>query len=372
MCLFIMGKNKRSKAYYIQSAKRQKKLESVLGQEMTGFLCTCNDNERDCVREAYNILNEFADQLYGKEEFADEQQQETSNGKDLKHIDLEKTDKTKEEGDAEHDDSETKQENEVKTDSGDPPENQKSLGPAIDNAGDSDEEESLDIEAAVKANVLELQKKNEEKHKHQRRFQQVQCGAKNCVFIRTTLKDPVPLSVAIMDDIIQNQKQRTKRLLRMIPVQKTCKAFADDIVKAVEKLSKSYFENESKTFYINIRIRNNTSLQRESLTTSFIKIIQDANSDNTPELNTPEVVLNIDVIKNVCYLGFIPEYLTKYAKYNLVALANKKKEENLTEAKTCKDMVGKDDTDHSEEQDLKTEKTLQDTVSLDKKVVVDT
>lgn len=26
---------------------------------MKGFLCTCNIHERDCVREAYNILNEY-------------------------------------------------------------------------------------------------------------------------------------------------------------------------------------------------------------------------------------------------------------------------------------------------------------------------
>lgn len=34
---------------------------------MKGFICTCNGNEKQCIREAYNILNEFADQLYGEE-----------------------------------------------------------------------------------------------------------------------------------------------------------------------------------------------------------------------------------------------------------------------------------------------------------------
>lgn len=63
-----MGKNKRPKNFYVQLAKKQKKYHSVLSPGLTGFLCTCNDRERDCVIEAYNILNEYADQMYGKEE----------------------------------------------------------------------------------------------------------------------------------------------------------------------------------------------------------------------------------------------------------------------------------------------------------------
>lgn len=62
-----MGKNKRPKSYYVQLAKKQKTHHNVLSPGLTGFLCTCNDRERECVLEAYNILNEYADQLYGKE-----------------------------------------------------------------------------------------------------------------------------------------------------------------------------------------------------------------------------------------------------------------------------------------------------------------
>nr|KAG5686169.1 hypothetical protein BaRGS_004508 [Batillaria attramentaria] len=33
-----------------------------------GFIVTCNDHEKDAVKESYNILNEYADKLYGPEE----------------------------------------------------------------------------------------------------------------------------------------------------------------------------------------------------------------------------------------------------------------------------------------------------------------
>ncbi|XP_045613767.1 THUMP domain-containing protein 1 homolog [Procambarus clarkii] len=326
-----MGKNKRSKGYYIQSAKRQKRHESFLGPDMTGFMCTCNEHERDCVREAYNILNEFADQLFGKEDFAKQNMDKDDN----------EVSKTESATDTNTSDGQGKMEKGSKKEAGESLDDGKTDGREDNNASDSDDD-TLDVEAAVKADVLELQKKNHD-HKHERRFQQVNCGAKNCVFIRTTLDDPLPLSVAIMDDILQNQKQRTKRLLRMIPVQKTCKAFQEDIEKAVGNLAKSYFEKESKTFYVVIKIRNNTTLPREQLTNALVQIIQDANSKNTPDLKYPDVVLNVDVIKNICCLSFLPGYFTKYAKYNLIMLADKNKV-SVTKAKgDLEDSKGKQD-----------------------------
>ncbi|XP_071526238.1 THUMP domain-containing protein 1 isoform X2 [Panulirus ornatus] len=332
-----MGKNKRSRKYYIQSSKRQRRSESALGPNMTGFMCTCNDHERDCVREAYNILNEFADQMYGKEEFGGEQKPIGDNDEEHAYVNVKNTVENNEKTVVKEktDDFVEKMEN-VKQESGECPVSQKTLDPPVDNASDSDEE-SLDIEAAVKEDVSVLKKQSLEKYKHQRRFQQVHCGAKNCVFIRTTLKDPLPLCVAIMDDILQNHKQWTKKLLRMIPVHNTCKAFPEDIKKAAERLAKSYFEKESKTYYVDVKIRNNNSVKRESLTASLIGIIQAANSKNTPELKSPEVVFHVDVIKNVCCLSFLPEYFTKYTKYNLVVLANMNKEKNAREDDICKE-----------------------------------
>lgn len=34
---------------------------------MQGILITCNMNERKCTAEAFNLLNEYADKLYGPE-----------------------------------------------------------------------------------------------------------------------------------------------------------------------------------------------------------------------------------------------------------------------------------------------------------------
>ena len=60
------GGKKRKKQYYIQAAKRGKWTRK-LDANMKGFLITCNNRERDTVREAYNLFNEYADKLYGPE-----------------------------------------------------------------------------------------------------------------------------------------------------------------------------------------------------------------------------------------------------------------------------------------------------------------
>ena len=59
---------KRPKSYYIKcAAGKKRKRVNDLDIGMKGFLITCNTHEKEAVRESYNILNEYADKLYGPE-----------------------------------------------------------------------------------------------------------------------------------------------------------------------------------------------------------------------------------------------------------------------------------------------------------------
>ena len=49
---------------------------------MTGFLCTCNFREKECVRDAYKILEEFATELYGSDDSAKNEQPAALDGDD--------------------------------------------------------------------------------------------------------------------------------------------------------------------------------------------------------------------------------------------------------------------------------------------------
>jgi len=147
----------KDKAYYIRTAKLAKNSQKELSTGMKGFMCT-SAREKDSVREAYNILNEFGDILYGSEN------------------------------------AKTNEKNE--------------------------DQEVLEIEDELSAEVAELKKYTP---RAERRFQSVATGVKGCVFIRSTVEDPVQVVNAIMENIETKHERKTRFLLRMIPIQATCK-----------------------------------------------------------------------------------------------------------------------------------------------------
>lgn len=64
----MSGKGKkRPKSYYLKCAHKKVKKGHSLDVNMKGFLVTCNGNEKQAVREMYNLLNEYGDKLYGQE-----------------------------------------------------------------------------------------------------------------------------------------------------------------------------------------------------------------------------------------------------------------------------------------------------------------
>ena len=62
------GKKKRKNYFSNQGNDGKKRKRLMLECGMKGFLCTCNFREKDCVREAYNLLNEYAEKVYGPTE----------------------------------------------------------------------------------------------------------------------------------------------------------------------------------------------------------------------------------------------------------------------------------------------------------------
>lgn len=59
--------SKRSRTYYKKCMYKKRKKWNSIDVGMRGFLVTCNRNESQAVKEMYNLLNEYADVLYGPE-----------------------------------------------------------------------------------------------------------------------------------------------------------------------------------------------------------------------------------------------------------------------------------------------------------------
>ena len=73
-------------------------------------------------------------------------------------------------------------------------------------------------DVAKRAIALDLDDLTEEEMDQ---FKLLNSGVDNVLFFKTKLKDPVKLSLNIMDDIISCGEQKTKFLLRFVPIGKS-------------------------------------------------------------------------------------------------------------------------------------------------------
>ncbi|XP_065359344.1 THUMP domain-containing protein 1 homolog [Calliphora vicina] len=245
-----------------------------------GFLATCNFNEKDCVRECYNILNQYANELYGPEE------------DDHKDVDAEKSQQSAEE-------------------------------PANEDIAD---------ELQKQINATQLKTKSSAK----RRFQVVDTGASNCVFIKTTLDDPVAIGGHIVKDIAETKQQKTRHLLRLVPIDAVCKANDKDIVNTAGQLCDKYFLKEPTTFSIVFNKRFNNDINRDQMIREIADLIHAKNIKNKVDLKHAKRSLVVEVIKGLCCLTVVDDYMAM-KKYNLVELARVNQEYNKEDNKTEKE-----------------------------------
>ena len=253
-------KRKAKKQNYFKAVKQSRKYSQgkVLKEDMVGFLLTCNNREKEAVREGYNLLNEFADKSIGPEITQGNEEVE----------------------DLECDD--------------------------IDNAFDKEKE-----------NLDELKSKSFS----ERRFQQVESGANNCIFIKTTIEDPVKLTTDIIEDISVSKTQKARYTLRMIPILGTCKAYDKNMEELAEQvLSKAIKEDSELTYSILFKARNNNKVFRDDTIKLMGGVVRKVAGKTSVDLKTPNFCVVVEIIRTVCCIGVVWNYFGR-KKYNLVELA---------------------------------------------------
>lgn len=261
---------KRGKGQYVGNAKRHKGGRQ-LEVGMQGILITCNMNERKCVGEAYSLLNEYGDLLYGAEKLCD------------------KEDKL---------------------------------------SGSEEEEDDDDVEAALKKEVDQIRTSTE---KNLRRFQSIDSGANNVVFIKTLNVEPEKLVHHILKDLYATKKKKTRVILRMLPVTGTCKAFPEDLKKYAETFFQPWFKVPNKgTFQIVYKARNNNHMNRDEVIKDLAGIVGTLNPENKVDLTNPEYTIVVEIIKNICCLSVVKDY-NLFRKYNLQEVVKSAKEEKPQE-----------------------------------------
>lgn len=253
-----MGDTRKKKKFYF----RKRRNKYFLEPGFRGFFCTCNFREKDCVKEVYNLLNEYAGILYPNLE-------------------------------------------------GDVP-----TTPTIkEDKSDSESEEETDIGDLLKREVDSM-KKNSQKSLRHKRFQVVETGASNCIFIKTNLPSPEELTAAIIKDLSTTKIQKTRHVMRLLPIMATCKANLPDIMECAGTLFDKYFLKESSTFAVIFNKRFNSSVSRDMIIKELAELIVLKNGDNKADLKNPSLCIIVEIIKGICLLSIVDNYFT-YKKYNL-------------------------------------------------------
>jgi len=311
---------KRKKNYYITSKNKRPRTSDVLKPGKQGFVVTCSDprERKDTVMEAYRILNEYADKKYGPENIVQ----------------------------------------------------------------NNEDEEDLNIEDALQKEVSDIRTANSKGA--ERRFQNLPTKSKSVIFINANIEDsPSILLDEIYLDLIDTQIKRTKHCLRFLPVVCTCYAKTDEIIKFVKQTIEPVFveqkEHEIIKFSIVWKTRCNNSVKRDDVLPPILDFIF-SKVEHVTDYNNPEIVVNIDIIGNICCIGLLKNFV-KFKKYNIdlvVLTCEKDVEESIDKDgeesidKDGKESIDKDgeksiDKDEEESIDKDGEKVVLDANGSDKK-----
>lgn len=265
-----MGDTRKKKKFYFRKSRNKYFLEPGF----RGFFCTCNFREKDCVKEVYNLLNEYAGILY------------PNLAGDVPTTPTVKEDKS-----------------------------------------DSESEEETDIGDLLKREVDSMKRNSQKSLKH-KRFQVVETGASNCIFIKTNLPSPEELTAAIIKDLSTTKIQKTRHVMRMLPIMATCKANLPDIMECAGNLFDKYFLKESSTFAVIFNKRFNSSVCRDMIIKELAELVVLKNGNNKADLKNPGLCIIVEIIKGICLLSIVDNYFT-YKKYNLHELS---KEESTNDS----------------------------------------
>lgn len=278
-------RRKMSKNYYAN----QNKPKNYLEPGIRGFLATCGFAEKGCIRECYNLLNEYADQKLSDNNSGAAIESEETQSKAL------------------NDDGNRAV--------AEPPKN------------DNDEEEK-DISDLLEDEIKTIATKRIDHN----RFQQVETKIGNCMFIKTTIPNPNELGVRLMRDIAETQQRKTRFLQRLWPVDTVCKANIEDIKNACGKLfDKMFLNTEPTTFSIVVNKRHNNSIDRMAIIKELAELVEFKSSAHKVDLKNPKITIAIEVIKGLCCISLLPDYY-KLKKYNIHELTQPKEEEKPASA----------------------------------------
>nr|ACO10434.1 THUMP domain-containing protein 1 [Caligus rogercresseyi] len=144
-------------------------------------------------------------------------------------------------------------------------------------------------------------------------------GVSNFMFLKS-LPDPLPLANKIMDSILQDGKQRTRFLIRLVPIQTVCKAYTESIHTAITGLLQTMNLGENITYCVAFKSRFNNNLGQVDAVQAVNTAVSESGKEWSVQLKGSDYVIVLEVVTSYCCIGILPQYQQR-KKYNLIELA---------------------------------------------------
>lgn len=137
--------------------------------------------------------------------------------------------------------------------------------------------------------------------------------------------DPVRLVAQHVENVISSGVTRTRYTHRLTPVSASCPTNLQEIQSLFTRLLTPLLseESESRTYKIELRIRNHSTLKRPVVLQELAKCVPEKHKVN---LENPEVFVLVEMFKSVCGISVVEDYY-RLQKFNVMELGNAKKEQ---------------------------------------------
>ena len=253
-----------------EKIKKKPKNELNINDEMKGFLIfTDKHREKNCIRDAYNILNDVTEKIYPNLE-------ENKGTINLKE--------------------------------------------------DIDIKENKNVSSKIEEEIKNLQK-------NKKIFNSVNTRCAAIVFIKIEEEysfqiSPKEVVNYIINEVITTKKSLSKCISKFYPIEICTKYNLDTLNEKVDELVKKYFKDDIdniKTWKIELRVRNNNSVnKKEIMNIIFNKINKEKYK---VEYKNPELTFFVEISWNLMCLSVLEKF-SEYKSYNIQSLAKTDEEIN--------------------------------------------
>ena len=253
-----------------EKIKKKPKNELNINDEMKGFLIfTDKHREKNCIRDAYNILNDVTEKIYPNLE-------ENKGTINLKE--------------------------------------------------DIEIKENKNVSSKIEEEIKNLQK-------NKKIFNSVNTRCAAIVFIKIEEEysfqiSPKEVVNYIINEVITTKKSLSKCISKFYPIEICTKYNLDTLNEKVDELAKKYFKDDIdniKTWKIELRVRNNNSVnKKEIMNIIFNKINKEKYK---VEYKNPELTFFVEISWNLMCLSVLEKF-SEYKSYNIQSLAKTDEEIN--------------------------------------------